>query len=313
MLVDGPFSLTAAASFGFGPRVDSPDADSQLMRLAFVTDDLRHHAAAVVRQDDDGALEAEMSGTADIASAERQLRRVLSIDRPVGGWIEAGLRDPVLGRLQARHAGLRPVLFHSPYEAAAWAIISQRRHRSQAAALRQRLSEALGRAFRLADQDEYAFPLPEQLLSLASFPGFEPARIARLRGVAERALAGQLDPSRLVSMDADEAIADLQSIPGIGPFYAALIQLRSTGVADTVIDSEPRLAAYLRHYYDLPQVPDGETIRRIAEHWRPFRTWAGVLIRVAGDRDGLATQTAGARAQPGTQGAGGRRRMRRAV
>ncbi len=26
----------------------------------------------------------------------------------------------------------------------------------------------------------------------------------------------------------------------------------------------------------------------IAESWRPFRTWAAVLLRVAGDRDGIA-------------------------
>jgi hypothetical protein len=26
------------------------------------------------------------------------------------------------------------------------------------------------------------------------------------------------------------------------------------------------------------------------EPWRPFRTWAGVLFRVAGDRDGLPWQ-----------------------
>ena len=288
--VDGPFSLAAAAAFGFGPNTGRPRPDEQLMRLAFVTDDLAHQAGAVVRQQPDGTLLAEISGVRDTSAAVSQVRRILSVDRPVDGWLEAGRKDPVLGALQARHAGLRPVLFHSPYEAAAWGIIAQRRHRGQAAALRVRLSAELGRPFELAGQAEYAFPLPERLLELDSFPGLEPARVARLRGVAERALRHQLDPARIAALETGKALAELQAIPGIGPVYAGLILLRSTGVTDALTLGEPRLPSYLRHYYSLPAIPDDEAIRRLAEPWRPFRTWAGVLIRVAGDADELRWQ-----------------------
>jgi DNA-3-methyladenine glycosylase II len=287
--VDGPFSLAAAAAFGFGPNTGRPRPDGQLMRLAFVADDMEHQAGVVVRQEEDGSLLAEISGVANATAAADQLRRILCVDRPVDGWLEAGRRDPVLGALQARHAGLRPVLFHSPYEAAAWGIIAQRRHRTQAAALRRRLSAELGRPFELAGQTEYAFPLPARLRRLESFPGMEPARVARLRDVAFRALGSQLDPVRLTvlgdELGVDKALADLQAIPGIGPVYANLIYLRSTGVTDALTLGEPRLPSYLRHYYSLPEIPDDEAIRRIAEPWRPFRTWAGVLIRAAGDAD----------------------------
>jgi DNA-3-methyladenine glycosylase II len=40
----------------------------------------------------------------------------------------------VIGELQRRLPGLRPVLFHSPYEAAAWAVIVARSGRAQARA-----------------------------------------------------------------------------------------------------------------------------------------------------------------------------------
>ena len=49
----------------------------------------------------------------------------------------------------------------------------------------------------------------------------------------------------------------------------------------------PQHRSSLPHHDGLPEVPDAETIQRLAEPWRPFRTWAGVLIRVAGQRDGL--------------------------
>jgi DNA-3-methyladenine glycosylase II len=230
--VDGPFSLAAAAAFGFGPNTGRPRPDEQQMRLAFVTDDMEHQAGVVVSQQPDGRLLAEISGVWNTSAAVSQLQRILSVDRPVGGWLEAGRKDPVLGALQARHGGLRPVLFHSPYEAAAWGIIAQRRHRVQAAALRVRLSAELGRPFELAGRTEYAFPLPQRLRELDSFPGMEPARVARLRGVAERALRHQLDPARLIALGTEQALAELQAIPGIGPVYAGLIFLRSTGVTD---------------------------------------------------------------------------------
>ena len=290
MVIDGPFSLTAAAAFGFGPGTGRPYPFDDLMRLAFVTDDLQHQVGVLLRQEPGGDLIAEVDGADDLAAVDRQIRRILSLDRPAEGWVAAGRRDPVLGGVQAAHPGLRPVLFHSPYEAAAWAMISQRRQRSQAASLRHRLSAEAGRAFELAGVTEYAFPLPERLLDLREFPGLEPQRIERLHGVARAALAGQLDPDRLAALEPDEALADLRSIPGLGPVYAGLVELRSTGVSDALTLGEPRLPSYLQHYYGLPETPDGETIRRLAEPWRPFRTWAGVLFRVAGDRDGVPWQ-----------------------
>ena len=296
MPVDGPFSLAAAASFGFGPNTGRPSQeDNAVMRLAFVTDDLRHQAGAVITQEPDGTLVADVSGTGDVAATSRQVRRILSVDRPADGWVAAGRADPVLGRLQAEHPGLRPVLFHSPYEAAAWAMMSQRRHRSQAAAVRRRLCEALGRPFELDGEVEHAFPLPDRLLGLETFPGLEPQRIERLRGVAGRALAGDLDPEMLASMETDHAMTALKTIPGLGPFYAGLVLLRASGVSDALILDEPRLRSYLRHYYGLPDEPDDAAVRRIAEPWRPFRTWAAVLIRASGDRDGLPWRQAGLR------------------
>jgi DNA-3-methyladenine glycosylase II len=287
MPVDGPFSLAAAASFGFGPNTGRPFPDDDRMRLAFVADDLKHHVGAVLSQLPDGSLEVEVSGDGDPAAALAQIRRILSIDADPAGWLAAGRADPVLGAVQAALPGLRPVLFHSPYEAAAWAMLAQRRHRSQATAVRRRLSFAAGQAFELAGREEPAFPLPERLLEVTSFPGIDETRLSRLHGVAQAALDGKLDAGRLAAMPPDEAMADLRRIKGLGPVYTLLVYLRSTGVKDAAALGEPRLASYLRHYYELASTPGTEEIQRLAEPWRPFRTWASVLFRVAGDRDGL--------------------------
>jgi 3-methyladenine DNA glycosylase/8-oxoguanine DNA glycosylase len=201
-------------------------------------------------------------------------------------------------------------------------------------------------------------------------------RVAWLRAIAQAALDGQLDASRLAAMAPADALTDLRTLPGIGPIYATLILLRATGVTDVLTATEPRLADYVAHFYGSRRdpvpaaspapgassvpgkntaptagsvaavstvpaentvpatgnvaaktvraentvsvagtvpagdkapaantvavgdtLPSGDTvpasaspweIERIAEGWRPYRTWAAVLIRAAGDRQGLA-------------------------
>lgn len=108
-----------------------------------------------------------------------------------------------------------------------------------------------------------------------------------LHGVARAALDGQLEAAALRVTLPEAALAALQRIPGLGPFYATLVFLRSTGVTDALTLGEPRLADYLRHYYHLAETPGVDGVSRIAERWRPYRTWAAVLFRVAGDREGL--------------------------
>ena len=75
-----------------------------------------------------------------------QLERILSLDIDGRGYEAVGDRDPVIGGLQARYPGLRPVLFHSAYEAAAWTIIGARIAIRQAARVKAAMAEALGDA-----------------------------------------------------------------------------------------------------------------------------------------------------------------------
>jgi DNA-3-methyladenine glycosylase II len=292
---DTLFSLGAAAAFDFGPRTAAPGPDAGEMRLAFVADDLRHHAGVHLVQRPDGTITAAIDSEADPDAVLGQARRILSLDHPAAGWLAAGERDPVLGGLQRAHDWLRPVLFHSPYEAAAWSVISARRYRAQAAAVRTRICAAAGATLTVAGEEIPAFPLPADLLAADTLPGMSEDRVARLHAVARAALDGQLDPARLAAMEPDDALRDLRRLPGIGPFYATLILLRAVGVTDVLTFAEPRLPGYIGHFYGTgPEPVTAEELARIAENWRPFRTWGAVLIRAAGDRAGLASTAAAA-------------------
>jgi DNA-3-methyladenine glycosylase II len=199
-----------------------------------------------------------------------------------------GARDPVLGGLQVRRPGLRPVLFHSPYEAAAWSVLSARIRHPQAAAIRTAISREHGQTFALDGEDVHAFPLPAQLLQVDAVAGLTDEKVRRLHGVAHAALEGRLDAADLAALDPVVAQERVREIRGIGPFYAALIVVRASGATDALAVGERTVLAHAGRLYGDGSALSEERYVEIAQAWRPFRTWATVLIRVDGDRAGRA-------------------------
>jgi DNA-3-methyladenine glycosylase II len=278
----GPFSLREAAMFGFGQR--HAEDFTGVLRLAFGLDDYRQQVGVEVRQDDGGVHCAVSGPVSDVDAVRAQVARVLSLDHDGMAFADVGRRDPVIGRLQRLAPGLRPPLFYSPYEAAAWCVLSARRPARRMAEVRARLSAAHGRTFELVGQRMAALPTPEQLLRVAEFPGIPQVKMDRLHGVARAALDGLLDVRRLAAMAPDEAMRDVRRINGIGPFYSGLIVIRACGLTDVLAVDEPKALEMTRRLYGLAETPDAERFTELARAWQPFRTWAVVLIRAAGNR-----------------------------
>lgn len=278
----GEFLLEAAASFGFGPRKGETTAGAPSMRMAFCVDGYKDHAGVMLRQDNRG-VHGAVTGKAHIEAVRNQVARVLSLDQDGDAWLEVGKRDDVIGRLQHTHPGLRPVLFYSPYEGAAWSIISARRTTAQAREMHKRLCEEHGATFELEGEYVYAWPTPERILEMDPMPGLPEERLRRLHGLAGAALEGKLDADGLRAAGPAKATSEMRELRGIGPFYAELIVVRATGVTDVLPVHEPRARASAALFYGLDAPPDPEAFRVMAEPWRPFRTWATVLLRVAGD------------------------------
>lgn len=286
----GEFSLEESALFGFGQRMRPAGVGTRdpgfdgVMRLAFCLDCGYVDQVGVEVRQDEGGVHAVVHGDGPLDVIQDQVARVLSLDHDARGFADVGQRDPVIGRLQEAAVGLRPPLFYSPYEAAVWAMLSARRPGWQMSRIRAELSEAHGAVFELAGERLAALPTPTQLLAIEGFPGIDADRLDRMHGAAHAALDGQLDVDRLRALGPEEAMVDVQSIKGIGPFYAGLIVIRATGFTDVLPSNEPKALELVRELYGLGAVPSPKEFEAIAEVWRPWRTWATVLLRAAGPR-----------------------------
>src|ERR1700731_2681760 len=271
----GPFDLeTEAGRFGGWPRLGDG------IVVAFPIEGWNSSAAVVMRQRGDTITgEVHGGGQADAERAWHQALATVSLDVDGAGFVDIGRRDPVIGRLQAEYHHLRPVLFHSPYEAACAFIIGHRITILQTRRLRQRMAEEFGARIGIDGTTFSAFPDPRTLLRLESFPSIAPAKIERLHHVARAALEGTLDRARLRSLPEPDALTQLRTLPGIGEFFAQGILMRGAGLVDAVTDDDltPRAIQLL---YELRERPDRAAVLERAESWRPYRMWAGVLLNV---------------------------------
>ena len=286
----GPFSWPMAVDVlgHFGPTgrhvpdgVPDVAADS-VLRLAFPLDG-DFEPVAVALWFDGGALVGEVAGTDRIEAVAAQVGRIFSLDVDGSGYPELARRDPALAPVMAALPGLRPVCFTSPYETAAWAILSARISMAQAARVQDRLIADHGTRLRVAGQDAWSFPTPERLLEVGDLPGAAAEKVVRLHGVARAALDGRLDAARLRALGDVAGPGSLLGIRGIGPFWSSGIYLRGCGVAD-VFPEEPLSIAALGQLHGLGDRPDPEVVRGLTERYAPYRMWACFLLRVAAGR-----------------------------
>jgi DNA-3-methyladenine glycosylase II len=68
-------------------------------------------------------------------------------------------------------------------------------------------------------------------------------------------------------------------LSGVGPFFAEMILLGGAGDPNSFPRQEKRLHQAVAAAYQLGDDPPRE---RIAEGWRPYRSWAGLQLRNAG-------------------------------
>lgn len=266
----GPWSLATSRRFweGFTPAALAGDPAGLGLRTVFcVEGDWRRAEAAVTQAGNTARM--VLAGEGDLDAAAAQACRFLALDVDGRGWPEVGRRDPVIADAQARLPGLRPCGFHSPYEAAAWSVLSQRLRIVQAARLRAELISRHG--------EDGAFPPPRTLARLdLDLPG---RKSEYLRAVGEAAVDGLLDGAALRALDPGQAIQRVQQVKGLGPFAAELVVVRGANATDALPRHERRLDAEITERYG-----PGRTVAEVSEAWRPYRTWAAVHLRALRER-----------------------------
>jgi len=190
------------------------------------------------------------------------------------GDIEAGLESLVLA--DTRLADIRarshavPLRRSEPgFESLASIIVAQQVSTASAAAIWARLKQAID-------------PLtPEAYIAGGEeawrFAGLSRPKQRTLLAVSQALAEGALDLHELCDLPAEEAIAAMTAIKGIGPWTAEVYLLFSAGHPDVFPAGDVALQTAVGHAFAHASRPDAAALRKLAEDWAP---WRGVAARL---------------------------------
>jgi DNA-3-methyladenine glycosylase II len=140
-------------------------------------------------------------------------------------------------------------------------------------------------------------PAPAELLAVdpdrIREAGLSWRKVATLRDLAERLSDGRLDADTLSRLPDDELIAELTTIPGIGPWTVQGALLIALKREDVVLPGDLALRKAVQAAYGLDHRPSQDEVLAIAEKWRPYRSLATSYLfsapfeRATGTESGL--------------------------
>jgi DNA-3-methyladenine glycosylase II len=108
--------------------------------------------------------------------------------------------------------------------------------------------------------------------------GFSLGKFRTVGALAEAIVARRLDLAALETLPADEAIAALCEIRGIGPWTADIYLMFCAGHPDIFPAGDLALQKAVRHAFGLDARPVGKALDDIAAVWAPHRATAALLF-----------------------------------
>ena len=142
-------------------------------------------------------------------------------------------------------------------------------------------------------------PSPTELLQIdpgkLREAGLSWRKINTLRDLAARLSDGRLDANVLSALPDDELMAELTTIPGIGPWTVQGALIIALQREDVVLPGDLALRKAVQATYQLDHLPSQQEVLAIAEKWRPYRSLAtSYLFSAAFERTGAPPARPGA-------------------
>ena len=200
----------------------------------------------------------------------RRVRRLFDLGADPGRIGHDLSCDPLLAPVVRAHPGLRVPGAWNGFETAVRAVLGQQVSVRGATTLAGRLVTRLGEAIPSAQQGlTHLFPEPSEVsrsdLSRLGVPQSRAKCLIHLAGAVER---GSIDLDHAVSLE--NAVAQLDALPGIGPWTAHYIAMRALGEPDAF----PAGDLVLRREMGLSEA----VLLSRSQSWRPWRAYATIYL-----------------------------------
>ena len=184
-------------------------------------------------------------------------------------------RDEVIGPLVRRRPGLRLAGAWDRFETSVRIIVGQQVSVAGASTIAGRLAARFGETVQvgLPGGLRYLFPSPDALAraDLRDI-GMPSARARTIVAFARAVASGEIDLSRVAPLE--DVCAELEALPGIGPWTSHLIAARAMGHPDAFASSDLGLRKGAARLLGHREPLSTRDVEALAERWRPHRTTA---------------------------------------
>lgn len=118
------------------------------------------------------------------------------------------------------------------------------------------------------------------------------AKYRTIRAIAEAVTAGAFDFAPLADLPAEQAIAALTKLKGIGPWTAEIYLMFSAHHPDIFPAGDIALQRAVGWAFDMPESPPARDLISMAKAWTPYRSTAALLFwryyRAVRNKEGLS-------------------------
>jgi DNA-3-methyladenine glycosylase II len=189
--------------------------------------------------------------------------------------------DPVMRRLIREHGacGLVPETRRPPFQSLVQAVAHQQLNGTAAGTILARFQKLFpGRRF----------PRPEDLTGVTDQQlracGFSFAKIASIRDITAKTLAGVVPASRQIGkLSDDEIVERLTEVRGVGRWTVEMLLIFQLGRPDVLPADDFGVRNGFRHAYKKRDLPAPKEILKFGERWRPYCTMASWYLWRAAD------------------------------
>ena len=155
------------------------------------------------------------------------------------------------------------------------------------AVITQQISDAAGKAIAKRFRDIFpTYPLPIEVLntddSTLLSSGISRMKVQYIKNISSAIVSNQINLQKISKNKDEDIIKELTEIKGIGRWTAEMFLIFGLGRLDILPLGDLGLRKGIQTLYSFSENPTDESIIKIAQKWRPYRTvatwyiWRGV-------------------------------------
>jgi DNA-3-methyladenine glycosylase II len=208
-----------------------------------------------------------------------RIKFFLSLDDDLKPFYDLGSEDPSFAPVLDELYGLHQVKFLTPFEAAAWAVLSQRISMKVAHKIKNKLTDAVGDIIQIEGTDYRTFPSARQVKNM----GFENlVSVIRNERKSEYLIAvaeafDRADENFLRHGKIEEVKEWLMNIRGIGEWSAHLELIRGLGRMEEISEQDQMLFNCFKKFYGYEATE--EQLKGVADSYGDFKGYWAYYLR----------------------------------